>query len=119
YRQSAQYPLVRQGSLENPGPLESSLENRAPSFWRRAALSLDPDNDWLWRMNLRRVEAEVLRDAVLAVSGHLDRALGGPPVPAEQNPDGLVLVSEKVRPRRVSGGAASTCALSAEATHRA
>jgi hypothetical protein len=29
------------------------------------------------------------------VSGNLDQTVGGPPVPAEQNPDGLVVVSEK------------------------
>ena len=56
---------------------------------------VDPENELLWRMNLRRVEAEVLRDAVLAVSGKLDRTTCGPPVPVELNPDGLVTISEK------------------------
>lgn len=60
-----------------------------------AALTLDPDNLLLGRMNLRRVEAEVLRDAVLAVSGKLDTTMGGPPIPVEVNPDGLVTVSAK------------------------
>ncbi|MBI1914981.1 MAG: PSD1 domain-containing protein [Planctomycetes bacterium] len=41
------------------------------------AARLDPDNRLLWRMPRRRLEAEALRDAVLAVSGRLDRALGG------------------------------------------
>ena len=36
------------------------------------ALEADPENRWLWRMNPRRLEAEALRDAVLAVSGTLD-----------------------------------------------
>jgi hypothetical protein len=58
-----------------------------------AALAADPDNELLWRMNLRRLEAEVLRDAVLAVSGKLVRTMGGPPVPVEAHPDGLVTVS--------------------------
>src|SRR5262249_59038675 len=35
----------------------------------------DPDNPWLWRMNRRRLEVEAWRDAVLAVSGTLDRRL--------------------------------------------
>jgi hypothetical protein len=60
-----------------------------------AAGRVDPDNHLLWRMNLRRIEAEVLRDAVLAVSGKLDPSPCGPPVPVEMNPDGLVTVSEK------------------------
>ncbi len=59
------------------------------------ARTADPENELLWRMNLRRVEAEVLRDSVLAVSGKLDRTAGGPPVPVDLNPDGLVTVSEK------------------------
>ena len=31
----------------------------------------DPDNDYLWRANVRRLEVEALRDAVLVVSGEL------------------------------------------------
>jgi mono/diheme cytochrome c family protein len=38
----------------------------------------DADNRWLWRMNRRRLDAEELRDSVLAVSGDLDPAMGGP-----------------------------------------
>jgi len=32
----------------------------------------DPDNVYLWRMSPRLIEAEVLRDAILALSGQLD-----------------------------------------------
>ena len=35
---------------------------------------VDPDNVLVWRMGKRRLEAEALRDAMLAVSGQLDRA---------------------------------------------
>jgi mono/diheme cytochrome c family protein len=42
------------------------------------AAKVDADNRLLWRMNRRRLDAEALRDAVLAVSGTLDRAMGGP-----------------------------------------
>lgn len=41
-----------------------------------AAIELDPENRLLWRMNPRRLEAEALRDAVLAVSGTLDLSPG-------------------------------------------
>ncbi|HSH17129.1 MAG TPA: DUF1553 domain-containing protein, partial [Verrucomicrobiae bacterium] len=41
----------------------------------------DPDNLWLHRMPVRRLEAEAIRDALLAVSGRLNPAVGGPPVP--------------------------------------
>jgi hypothetical protein len=40
--------------------------------------SLDADNRYLWGMNRRRLEAEAIRDAVLAVSGRLDLSMGGP-----------------------------------------
>lgn len=37
----------------------------------------DPENQLFSRMNLRRLEAEEVRDALLAVSGQLDKTLGG------------------------------------------
>jgi len=43
-----------------------------------ANAKLDPDNRFLWRMNARRMEAEVVRDSVLAVGGQLDPSMGGP-----------------------------------------
>lgn len=43
-----------------------------------ANLEGDPDNRYLWRMNARRMEAEIVRDSVLAASGHLNRTMGGP-----------------------------------------
>ncbi len=44
----------------------------------RTASTIDPDNKLLWRMNRRRLEAEAIRDAMLVVSGELDRTMGGP-----------------------------------------
>jgi hypothetical protein len=41
---------------------------------------LDPDNRYLWRTNARRLDAEVIRDSVLAVSGDLDPSFGGPDI---------------------------------------
>jgi len=42
---------------------------------------IDAGNRYLWRMNRRRLEAEAVRDAVLAVSGELNvKQVGGPPV---------------------------------------
>jgi hypothetical protein len=43
------------------------------------AAKQDNDNRLLWRMNRRRLDAEQLRDALLAVSGKLDLTQGGPP----------------------------------------
>ncbi|MGV2339018.1 MAG UNVERIFIED_CONTAM: DUF1553 domain-containing protein [Planctomycetaceae bacterium] len=50
---------------------------------------IDPENRLLWRMNLRRLEAEIVRDSVLAASGLLDRTAGGPPVEITNPADGL------------------------------
>ena len=41
----------------------------------------DPDNILVHRMPVRRLEAEAIRDSVLAVSGRLDRKVGGQPIP--------------------------------------
>ena len=41
----------------------------------------DPSNRLLHRANVRRLDAESIRDAMLAVSGRLDGRLGGPSVP--------------------------------------
>ncbi len=43
-----------------------------------AAEKSDSGNTLLWRQNRRKLEAEALRDAVLAVSGKLDLTMGGP-----------------------------------------
>jgi hypothetical protein len=40
--------------------------------------ALDPDNKYLWHAPVRRMEAELVRDAVLSVAGNLDPAMGGP-----------------------------------------
>ena len=42
------------------------------------AAGVDGSNRLLWRMNRRRMDAEVVRDSVLAVSGQLDFQMGGP-----------------------------------------
>ncbi len=48
--------------------------------YNEAAFQSDPENRLLWRYNRRRLDAEALRDAVLAVAGDLDLSAGGPPV---------------------------------------
>jgi len=40
--------------------------------------AVDAGNHWLWRANRRRLEAEILRDAMLAISGELNPQRGGP-----------------------------------------
>jgi hypothetical protein len=45
-----------------------------------ANTAIDPDNRLLWKMNLRRLEGEVLRDAMLSAVGKLNFKMGGPSV---------------------------------------
>jgi hypothetical protein len=45
-----------------------------------ACVAIDPDNQYYWRMNPRRMEAEVVRDALLYLGGDLDWTMGGPPL---------------------------------------
>jgi hypothetical protein len=56
----------------------------------------DPDRRLLGRFPLRRLDAEALRDAMLHVSGELDRRAGGPYVPGLRTKEGTVEVAENV-----------------------
>lgn len=42
--------------------------------------TLDASNQYLWRMNRARLDAESVRDSILAVTGSLDLTMGGPSV---------------------------------------
>ena len=46
---------------------------------RAACEKVDPQNKLLWARDAIRLEAEVIRDSVLSVSGRLNRVMGGPP----------------------------------------
>jgi hypothetical protein len=60
--------------------LVTSATWRQASVASHAALQADPDNRHWHHMPMRRLEAEAIRDSILAVSGRLDRAQGGPPI---------------------------------------
>ncbi len=51
---------------------------RQASAYAAANVKIDSGNQFLWRMNRRRLEAEEIRDSILAASGRLDRTMGGP-----------------------------------------
>ncbi len=69
--------VYRQSSVDRSLRERNPLAERAG---RKDASHIDADNRFLWRMNRQRLDAESVRDAVLAVSGTLDRAMGGPSV---------------------------------------
>ena len=54
----------------------SSTYQMGTAYDERSA-TVDPENRLHWRMNRRRLDAEEIRDAILAVSGSLDRGIGG------------------------------------------
>ena len=49
------------------------------SDYNAEAFAKDGDNNFLWRMNPRRLDVEAWRDSLLAVSGELDNKVGGTP----------------------------------------
>lgn len=65
--------------------LSSVYQQSSESHPRYA--DVDPDNRLLWRANIRRLEFEAVRDALLAIGGALDRTLYGRPVDFARQPD--------------------------------
>lgn len=76
----------------------TSTAYRQSSKWttRSPGDSIDPENKLLWRMNLRRLEAETLRDSILSVSGKLDLTMGGPPMEGPLLADGLERIQQNL-----------------------
>ena len=56
----------------------TSKAYRQASTPNAVASKVDADNRLLWRFSPRRLEAEVIRDAMLAVAGNLNSSMGGP-----------------------------------------
>ena len=72
----------------------TSAAYRQSSQPRDDALGRDPGNRLLWRYPLRRLDAESVRDGMLAAGGELDLTVGGPYVPTQRNAQGEVFVDE-------------------------
>lgn len=66
------------------------------------AVAVDPGNRLLWRTNLRRIEAEVVRDSVLVASGQLDPTPGGKPVMLTTPANGLSKIKPGPMPTSVN-----------------
>ncbi len=61
-------------------------------------MSADPGNALWWRMPLRQLDSEIVRDAILSASGKLDPTFGGPGLALENRPDGAVVVKTEGLP---------------------
>jgi hypothetical protein len=57
-----------------------SATYRQSSHPRPQTIDVDPTNQWLWRMNPRRMDIEAYRDSLLRISGTLDETMYGPSV---------------------------------------
>ena len=51
---------------------------RQSSAYNAGNTQVDSENRYLWRMNRQRLDAEAVRDSVLAIAGNLDLTMGGP-----------------------------------------
>ncbi len=70
----------------------TSSAYRQSSAPRPEAARIDPENRFLARYPLRRLDAESIRDAMLAATGELDTCIGGPYVPTHRTDSGEVAV---------------------------
>ena len=77
--------------------LVSSTAYRQSSVHRQELDAVDGDNRLLGRMNVRRLEAETMRDAMLAVSGQLIDKPFGPPVPVSPDDVGQIILAVDTR----------------------
>ncbi|MCA9196478.1 MAG: PSD1 domain-containing protein [Planctomycetales bacterium] len=76
--------------------------------------AIDPDNQLLGRMTLKRMDAETLRDALYHVSGQLNLTLGGPSVPVTEDSEGKAVIGK----RQIKDGLKAGVASDAESEYR-
>ncbi|MCA9018760.1 MAG: DUF1549 domain-containing protein, partial [Planctomycetaceae bacterium] len=69
---------------------------RQQSSRTAAADQIDPSNQFLSRMQIRRLEAEEIRDAILMVTGCLTLELGGVSVPVATQLDGRTVIGRAI-----------------------
>jgi hypothetical protein len=60
--------------------MTSDAYKMSSQFADEGDLAKDPDNAYLWRFRIQRLDAEEVRDSILAVSGTLNREMFGKPV---------------------------------------
>ncbi len=69
----------------------NSAAYRQSSRLDTRAFHIDPENRLLWRMPVRRLDAEQIYDALNLISGQLDLQMGGPAVATVRDGDGEVV----------------------------
>ncbi len=74
-------------SLHREILLSNAYRQSSQSPEAKVAMEKDPENKLLWKFSRRRLEAEEIRDAMLAVSGKLNEKQGGPSIIVPVDPD--------------------------------
>jgi cytochrome c553 len=73
--------------------LLSTVYRQAPvALARTARHAADPDNVLYWGKPMQRIDAEALRDSMLAVSGILNQTMFGPSVPVRPDASGQIVI---------------------------
>ena len=80
-----------------------SATYRQSSAFRPEAYAADPSNQLLWRMNRRRLDIEMWRDATLAATGQLDVKIGGPSQPVDDLSNARRTIYAKVEREEMNG----------------
>ena len=75
----------------------TSAAYRQSSKRRSELEAVDPDNEWLGRMPLRRLESEVVRDSILDASGRLSLKRFGIPVSVSPDEVGQIVIGADSR----------------------
>lgn len=70
------------------------------SSTNESTMAQDQDNRWLTRFAVRRLEAEAIRDRMLAASGSLSGRMFGPPAAVKEDEVGQVVVAPEGEGRR-------------------
>jgi hypothetical protein len=80
----------------------TSATYRQVSTYREEAAARDPENRLWWRRSIRRLDAEAIRDSMLAVGGLLDETQGGPYVPTQRASGAVIVDADRPGARRRS-----------------
>jgi Protein of unknown function (DUF1553)/Protein of unknown function (DUF1549)/Planctomycete cytochrome C len=60
--------------------MTSEAYQMASRYNDAASAAKDPNDDYLWRFRIQRLDAEIVRDSIMAAAGTIDLTMGGPPV---------------------------------------
>jgi hypothetical protein len=83
--------------------MTSNAYQMSSQFNDAANLTKDPENKLLWRFQIQRLDAEIVRDSILAVSGALNPTMGGLPVFPKLSQDVLETMNRGIWEREEEG----------------